>query len=104
MLIVFENASKQRSGLREELRHLARRLVKATDKIVGLPRSQDACERMRRSIDSPRIPSLHSQRIGMVEPVYGKLRHNKRLMRLNLRGPEKVKTVWHLDRMVHNNE
>ena len=61
-------------------------------------------ERMKRAIDSERSRRLYSQRIGTVEPVFGNLRHNKRLTRLNLRGREKVNAQWHLYCMVHNIE
>ena len=44
-------------------------------------------EPMRQAIDSPRGRGLHSQRIGTVEPVFGNLRHNKRLTRFTVRGP-----------------
>ncbi|WP_310313718.1 transposase [Hydrogenophaga palleronii] len=47
---------------------------------------------------------LCSQRIGTVEPVFGNIRHNKRLTRLNHRGQVKVNTQWHLYCMVHNIE
>ena len=66
--------------------------------------AQDASERMRRAIDSIRGRHLYSQRIGTVEPVFGNIRHNKQLARLNLRGREKVNTQWHLYCMVHNIE
>ena len=61
-------------------------------------------ERMRRAIDSPRGRQLYSQRIGTVEPVFGNLRHNKRLTRLSHRGRTKVNTQWSLYCMVHNIE
>lgn len=61
-------------------------------------------ERMKRAIDSAKGRRLYSQRIGTVEPVFGNIRHNKRLTRLNLRGREKVNTQWHLYCMVHNIE
>ena len=61
-------------------------------------------ERMRRAIDSACGRRLYSQRIGRVEPVFGNIRHNKRLARLYLRGREKVNTQWHLYCMVHNIE
>jgi len=64
----------------------------------------DASERMRRAIDSIRGRHLYSQRIGTVEPVFGHIRHNEGLARLNLRGREKVNTQWHLYCMVHNIE
>ncbi len=61
-------------------------------------------ERMRQAIDSPRGRQLYSQRIGTVEPVFGNIRHNKRLSRLNHRGRTKVNTQWNLYCMVHNIE
>ena len=61
-------------------------------------------ERMRQAVDSPRGRQLYSQRIGTVEPVFGNLRHNKRLTRLNHRGHAKVNTQWNLYCMVHNIE
>jgi len=61
-------------------------------------------ERMRCAIDSVKGRHLYSQRIGTVKPVFGNIRHNKRLTRLNLRGREKVNAQWHLFCMVHNIE
>ena len=61
-------------------------------------------ERIRQAIDSPKGRHLYSQRIGIMEPVFGNLRHNKRLTRLNLRGNTKVNTQWNLYCMVHNIE
>ena len=61
-------------------------------------------ERMKRAIDSEHGRRLYSQRIGTVEPVFGNIRHNKHLSRLNLRGREKVNAQWHLYCMVHNIE
>ncbi len=61
-------------------------------------------ERMRQAIDSPEGRQLYSQRFGTVEPVFGNIRHNKRLSRLNHRGRTKVNTQWNLYCMVHNIE
>lgn len=61
-------------------------------------------ERMRQAIDSPGGRQLYSQRIGTVEPVFGNIRHNKRMTRLNHRGRAKVNTQWSLYCMVHNIE
>lgn len=61
-------------------------------------------ERMQRAIDSPRGRALYGQRIGIVEPVFANLRHNKKLNRFTLRGRRKVDTQWKLYCMVHNIE
>ena len=63
-----------------------------------------ATEAMKRRIDSPNGRAQYSQRIGTVEPVFGNLRHNKRLNRFTLRGAAKVGTQWHLYCLVHNIE
>ncbi len=63
-----------------------------------------AAELMRRAIDSPQGRTLYGRRIGTVEPVFGNLRHNKRLMRFTVRGLCKVRTQWTLYCLVHNIE
>jgi transposase len=68
------------------------------------PNAHQASELMKRAIDTPRGRSLYSQRIGTVEPVFGNLRHNKKLSRFTLRGKVKVNTQWNLYCLVHNIE
>ena len=65
---------------------------------------QNPSERVRCAIDSVRGRHMYSQRIGTVEPVFGNIRHNKGLVRLNLRGREKVNAQWHPYCLVHNIE
>jgi hypothetical protein len=60
--------------------------------------------RMRAAIDSAHGRRLYSQRIATVEPVFGNLRHNKRLSRFTVRGKDKVGTQWRLFCLVHNIE
>jgi transposase len=61
-------------------------------------------ERMKRAIDSERGRKLYGRRMATVEPVFGNLRHNKRLDRFTLRGQTKVNTQWNLYCLVHNIE
>lgn len=61
-------------------------------------------DRMKRALDSPRGRELYGRRIGIVEPVFANLRHNKNLARFTLRGQRKVDTQWKLYCMVHNIE
>ena len=61
-------------------------------------------ERMKRALDSPRGCALYGRRIGIVEPVFANLRHNKKLNRFTLRGRRKVDTQWKLYCLVHNIE
>src|SRR5262245_257501 len=64
---------------------------------TGKPETYTA--RMKCKIDSPRERELLARRFATAEPVFGNLRHNKRLDRFTLRGRAKVDghgscTVW----------
>jgi transposase len=61
-------------------------------------------QRMRARIDSAQGRRLYGQRLATVEPVFGNLRHNKRLSRFTLRGRTKVDGQWKLFALVHNIE
>lgn len=61
-------------------------------------------ENMRERIDSAAGRALYGQRLGIVEPVFGNIRHNKRLNRFTLRGRPKVDGQWKLFCLVHNIE
>jgi len=59
---------------------------------------------MRRRIDSDIGREQYGRRLGIVEPVFANLRHNKRLARFTLRGRAKVDGQWKLFALVHNIE
>jgi transposase len=61
-------------------------------------------DKMKRRIDSPEGRALYGGRFAIVEPVFGNLRHNKRLARFTLRGRTKVDAQWKLYCLVHNIE
>jgi transposase len=61
-------------------------------------------QRMRERIDSDAGRRRYGQRFATVEPVFGNLRHNKRLHRFTLRGRGKVDGQWKLFALVHNIE
>ncbi len=61
-------------------------------------------QRMKERIDSDEGKRLYGQRFATVEPVFGNIRHNKRLDRFTLRGQKKVDGQWKLYAMVHNIE
>lgn len=61
-------------------------------------------DEMKRRIDSPEGRAHYGRRFATVEPVFGNLRHNKRLNRFTLRGREKVDGQWKLYCLVHNIE
>lgn len=87
------------------LRHPERTAVRQVAIFKKSPRNaSDVLEAMKQRIDSPEGRSRYSQRIGTVEPVFGNIRHNKRLNRFTLRGRHKVGTQWRLYCLVHNIE
>jgi transposase len=61
-------------------------------------------ERMKARIDSAIGRQMIARRFATVEPVFGNLRHNKRLNRFTLRGRGKVDGQWKLYCLVHNIE
>ena len=63
-----------------------------------------ALERMKRKVDSAHGREMIGRRFATVEPVFGNLRHNKRLDRFSLRGRNKVDGQWKLYCLVHNIE
>jgi len=66
--------------------------------------NESPVEIMKRAIDSNRGRELYGGRLATVEPVFGNMRHNKRLNRFTLRGREKVDGQWKLYCLVHNIE
>ena len=77
-------------------------MPKGDNKIADRP--VDALQAMKQRIDSPQGRRRYSQRIATVEPVFGNLRHNKRLNRFTQRGLRNVGTQWRLFCLVHNIE
>ena len=61
-------------------------------------------DRMKKAIDSEEGKDRYGRRFATVEPVFGNVRHNKRLDRFTLRGRKKVDTQWKLYSLVHNIE
>jgi hypothetical protein len=87
------------------LRHPERTPVRQVVFFTGKnhkPESHSA--RMKRKIDSDEGRRRYGERFATVEPVFGNLRHNKRLDRFTLRGRRKVDTQWKLYCLVHNIE
>ena len=61
-------------------------------------------KRMIEKIESERGQKIYSQRMAIVEPVFGNIRTQKRLDRFTLRGKLKVTIQWLFYCMVHNIE
>jgi transposase len=79
-----------------------RQVVVRLGPTAGKPETYTA--RMKRKIDSPTGKEVITRRFATVEPVFGNLRHNKRLYRFTLRGRTKVDGQWKLYCLVHNIE
>jgi hypothetical protein len=67
-------------------------------------REKSHTDRMKVKIDSDTGKRMIAARFATVEPVFGNLRHNKRLTRFTLRGRAKVDGQWKLFCMMHNIE
>lgn len=59
---------------------------------------------MKQKIDTLEARKIYSQRLWIVEPVFGNIRAQKKLDRLTLRGSGKVNIQWRLYCLVHNIE
>lgn len=59
---------------------------------------------MKEKIDTPEGRKTYSKRLGIVEPVFGNLRAQKRMDHFTLRGRSKVNIQWMLYCMLHNIE
>jgi hypothetical protein len=53
-------------------------------------------DKMQRKIDSDVGRYEDSRRLGTIEPVFGNIRHTKRLDRFTLRGKRKVNAPWQM--------
>jgi len=66
--------------------------------------SPNPIREMIEKIDSAQGREIYKRRFGVVEPVFGNIRSQKRLNRFTLRGKIKVNIQWMLYCMVHNIE
>lgn len=71
-------------------------------KIEGRGEQESFSKRMIRKVESELGRFLYGMRMGIVEPVFGNLRHMLGLDRFTLRGKEKVNVQWRLFAVVHN--
>ena len=78
----------------------SRRYLFVVDKGKPKPYTQ----RMIEVVDSPAGRQAYAQRMGIVEPVFGNIKNNKRMNRITLRGLPKVTVQWLYYCLVHNIE
>jgi len=72
--------------------------------IKKIPLKENHTQRMIEKIDTPEGRKIYSQRLGIIEPIFGNIRTTKGLDRFTLRGQSKVDAQWKLFCMVHNIE
>jgi transposase len=96
------NCSLRAQCLRHPQRSIVRQVAFFTGKLD--PVADAPVEAMKAKIDSDLGKQMITRRFATVEPVFGNLRHNKRLTRFSLRGRRKVNGQWKLYCLVHNIE
>jgi len=80
---------------------------KTESRQVYVPRGKrpgSLTDQMKEKIDTPEGRKTYSKRLGIVEPVFGNIRTNKKMGRFTLRGKTKVNIQWTLYCIVHNIE
>ena len=86
---------------------IRKRMKNIKSKTLNVPLGADGrnySREMAAKIDSERGRQIYPRRIGIVEPVFGNIRIQKRLDRFTLRGKLKVNIQWLLYCLVHNIE
>ena len=73
-------------------------------KFNGRVTQQTLPQKMKDKVDSAEGRTIYSERMRIVEPVFGNIRYAKGLDRFTLRGKIKVNIQWLLWGMVHNIE
>ncbi|MEO7520820.1 MAG: transposase [Gemmatimonas sp.] len=100
------NASKQRSGTREDFERQATKLEAVVTTMLQRHRDTESAA-TEPSLDTKavaRVERLQRERFGAVEPVFANVCYNKGLARLTLRSRGKVNAQRKLFCLVHNIE
>lgn len=66
------------------------------------PKTLSADDKMRRKLRTKRGHTIYAMRKGIVEPVFGQIKHGRGFRQFLLRGVEKVKGEWSLICTTHN--
>ena len=94
------NCPLQKKCMRNPVKHSGRQVRFKYDD----PNNVSAMDLMKAIIDSPEGKEKYSQRMGIVEPVFGNLRGAKKLREFTLRGKIKVNGQWKMYCLMHNME
>jgi transposase len=72
--------------------------------VVDTAKPKPYSQRMIESVDSPAGRHTYAQRMGIIEPVFGNIKGNKKMNRFTLRSLKKVRIQWLCYCLVHNIE
>lgn len=69
---------------------------------IGKNRKGPRYDFMRRAIASERGRALYSQRKHTIEPIFGQIKHNRKISRFQRRGINACRSEWRLIATTHN--
>ncbi len=86
---------------------IATERLKHHEKIASAPRGRcpqglTAKQRMARKLRTKRGRERYARRKGMVEPVFGQIKHGRGFRQFLLRGKKKMRSEWRLVSLTHN--
>jgi transposase len=87
--------------------YIATERLKHHEKIAAAPRGRcpegmTAKQRMARKLRTKRGRERYARRKGMVEPVFGQIKHGRGFRQFSLRGLKKMRGEWRLVSLTHN--
>jgi transposase len=87
--------------------YIATERLKHHEKIAAAPRGRcpagmTAQQRMARKLRTQRGRERYAKRKGMVEPVFGQIKHGRGFRQFSLRGLKKMRGEWRLVSLTHN--
>ena len=86
---------------------IATERLKHHEKITAAPRGRcpqgmTAKQRMARKLRTKKGRERYARRKGMVEPVFGQVKHGRGFRQFLLRGRKKMRSEWRLVSLTHN--
>ncbi len=87
--------------------YIATERLKHHEKITAVPRGRcpqgsTAKQRMARKLRTKQGRERYARRKGMVEPVFGQVKHGRGFRQFSLRGKKKMRSEWRLVSLTHN--
>src|SRR5206468_1458576 len=87
--------------------YIATERLKHNERIPPTPRGRcpghlTAKQRMARKLRTKRGRAKYARRKGMIEPVFGQIKHGRGFRQFLLRGLKKMRAEWRLVSLTHN--